>query len=728
MIVLPDYDDQRYDDIVETARRKIPVIFPQWTDLNEHDPGITLIELFAWLKEMEQYQLNRITNKSYESMLRLLGVNLKGPAPSETVAVFKEIEEPYHLPAGCRFNAVGDTVFESVGSSGIGKYKIKSAFISDGTNISRVDGMLMENDLNFHMFGESPVEGQSAFYIGFDRFSDNINESEAFELSLYFLLYDNYPVKRNAFEEGGAEPRRIAVEYAVKDQNGISYRPADLIDDKTHAMSLSGAMRIRLGGDAGRLSAAQGMPECFWIRLRLQEQGCEEAPRLIGIYENAVPVIQRRTLCETIGVTAPAGGPFEYIPQTWLGGSGELAVFIRVKDGYKTHQDFKIKPRHDGESRTVVFENLPDDLATDGAENIKIICYEPEFSRYMVLSGSNGLPGQMFPVECDDLVLADDLKVMVSEQTESGEQLWHEWVYIERLEDAGPIDRVFSYNREKGQIVFGDNQNGAVPEAGDQNILIASCVTTAGGFGNILADSLEPSVLDGKLFYPCNLFPSTGGHDGENVKAAVERFRVNLKKPTKAVTASDYETIAYDTPGLRVLGAKAIPYYDPDNKMSGAETPAAVTVVVMPYNETRFPKPDERFLNEVKRYLDRFRLITTAVKVIAPSYIKVSVYAEVVLQDTRDGHTVSDIRTKIEQLFDIHKHAAAGMKISFGESVRENTMISKIAEIPGVNHVKKVTLSVRSTISYRDKYGNIQLPPYAIPYLGELEIRPIDLI
>ncbi len=46
MISLPKLDDQNYAEIVEAAKRRIPVIFPEWTDFNEHDPGITLYERF----------------------------------------------------------------------------------------------------------------------------------------------------------------------------------------------------------------------------------------------------------------------------------------------------------------------------------------------------------------------------------------------------------------------------------------------------------------------------------------------------------------------------------------------------------------------------------------------------------------------------------------------------------------------------------------------------------
>lgn len=70
MISLPKLDDQNYAEIVEAAKRRIPVIFPEWTDFNEHDPGITVIELFAWLKEMQQYTLDRIPDSTREAMLR----------------------------------------------------------------------------------------------------------------------------------------------------------------------------------------------------------------------------------------------------------------------------------------------------------------------------------------------------------------------------------------------------------------------------------------------------------------------------------------------------------------------------------------------------------------------------------------------------------------------------------------------------------------------------------
>jgi hypothetical protein len=52
---VPNLDDRTFDRLVDEARRRIPVYAPEWTDHNVHDPGITFLELFAWLTEMQLY-------------------------------------------------------------------------------------------------------------------------------------------------------------------------------------------------------------------------------------------------------------------------------------------------------------------------------------------------------------------------------------------------------------------------------------------------------------------------------------------------------------------------------------------------------------------------------------------------------------------------------------------------------------------------------------------------
>jgi hypothetical protein len=70
---LPDLDDRTYTDLVEEALGMIPTYAGErWTDHNASDPGITLIELFAYLTEMLLYRLNRVTDDQVSAFLKLL--------------------------------------------------------------------------------------------------------------------------------------------------------------------------------------------------------------------------------------------------------------------------------------------------------------------------------------------------------------------------------------------------------------------------------------------------------------------------------------------------------------------------------------------------------------------------------------------------------------------------------------------------------------------------------
>lgn len=81
---LPNLDDRTYDDLVEEARSLIPTYAPEWTNHNPSDPGITLIELFAYLTELLIYRLNRVTDANIVSFLKLL--NGPGWQPSDDLA------------------------------------------------------------------------------------------------------------------------------------------------------------------------------------------------------------------------------------------------------------------------------------------------------------------------------------------------------------------------------------------------------------------------------------------------------------------------------------------------------------------------------------------------------------------------------------------------------------------------------------------------------------------
>ncbi len=89
MIPSPNLDDRTHADIVAEAIRLIPQYCPEWTNHNPSDPGITLIELFAWMTEMIIYRLNKVTDKNFLAFLDLMGVTLQPPQPATTLLTFE---------------------------------------------------------------------------------------------------------------------------------------------------------------------------------------------------------------------------------------------------------------------------------------------------------------------------------------------------------------------------------------------------------------------------------------------------------------------------------------------------------------------------------------------------------------------------------------------------------------------------------------------------------------
>ena len=71
-IELPDLDDRTYDDLMQEALSLIPSYAQDWTNYNPSDPGITLLELFAYLSEMMIYRLDRVTDANQYAFLKLL--------------------------------------------------------------------------------------------------------------------------------------------------------------------------------------------------------------------------------------------------------------------------------------------------------------------------------------------------------------------------------------------------------------------------------------------------------------------------------------------------------------------------------------------------------------------------------------------------------------------------------------------------------------------------------
>ncbi|WP_405718510.1 putative baseplate assembly protein [Streptomyces sp. NBC_00046] len=99
----PNLDDRRFQQLVDEAKRYVQQRSPEWTDHNVSDPGVTLIETFAYMVDQLLYRLNRVPDKNYSAFLDLLGVTLFPPTVARAEVDFwlsAPQPETVRLPAG----------------------------------------------------------------------------------------------------------------------------------------------------------------------------------------------------------------------------------------------------------------------------------------------------------------------------------------------------------------------------------------------------------------------------------------------------------------------------------------------------------------------------------------------------------------------------------------------------------------------------------------------------
>ncbi|MDD4247784.1 MAG: hypothetical protein PHT13_01535, partial [Methanosarcina sp.] len=101
---IPNLDNRTFEQLLQEARKSVSNYAPQWTNHNPADPGITLIELFAWLAEILSYRINLVTEEHCLKYLKLLGLRPIGSLPAVTDLSF-EAEELISLKKGMGFIA-----------------------------------------------------------------------------------------------------------------------------------------------------------------------------------------------------------------------------------------------------------------------------------------------------------------------------------------------------------------------------------------------------------------------------------------------------------------------------------------------------------------------------------------------------------------------------------------------------------------------------------------------
>jgi predicted phage baseplate assembly protein len=84
----PNLDDRRFQQLVDEAKLLVQRRCPEWTDHNVSDPGVTIIEVFAWMTDQLIHRLNQVPDRLYLKFLDLLGVELTPAIAAHTEITF----------------------------------------------------------------------------------------------------------------------------------------------------------------------------------------------------------------------------------------------------------------------------------------------------------------------------------------------------------------------------------------------------------------------------------------------------------------------------------------------------------------------------------------------------------------------------------------------------------------------------------------------------------------
>ncbi len=114
---VPNLDDRRFQDLVDDAKRLVQQRCPDWTDHNVSDPGVTLIETFAFMVDQLLYRLNRVPERNYVKFLDMLGVRLFAPSAARAPVTFwlsAPQADVVRIPAGTEVATVRTDVDEAL--------------------------------------------------------------------------------------------------------------------------------------------------------------------------------------------------------------------------------------------------------------------------------------------------------------------------------------------------------------------------------------------------------------------------------------------------------------------------------------------------------------------------------------------------------------------------------------------------------------------------------------
>ena len=677
MLLSRNLDDQRFEDIVREAEARLPWLCPVWTDHNAHDPGITILELMAWFKETQQYEMNRIGPELARKLLELTGTRLRAEQPAECA-----LEIPPDAPGRAvlsRLETPEGVVFELAEEIPQRRPVLQRMLIDRPKRKGTVDITEMLSEESVFQPFEFGGEPGSALLLDFAE-----RPEEA--LRLWFEIETPAGVRRNEPDADTELPRTLAWEMS-----GVGAVRPTL--DETLALSRSGY--VTLPAPAQWQAGADG---CFRLALRQTEAGCEERVRLRSVSAGRFRAVQTESRARAYCYEVKRLKKCRVAVHSAQAKSAETAVFLRLPEGWTQIADYALKREADG--LTVTLDASA--AAKDGAENLLIACLDPIHLRELLFDAT-GRPGESFRLNPGGSgALTEHLALMCQTLCEDGTVRPALWRCVEDLTVCGPRDRVFVYDRKRETITVGDGAHGAMIAPGEAAVMVVQELVSLCAEGNIPADA--------GLYFPedgaeVGNTAAQGGQAAESIAEARGRLLRRLRDTHKCVSAKDYERQALRTPGLRVAGARALPDYDVRQKHQKAA--ACVSVAVLPAGDDEMPVPDQRFLAAVSRQLERSRSVCIRTEAIPVRYADFTVSVRLWGEQSFQQEAAEAV---IRRYF-----APRGERI--GAGVSRDELAAALQKLPGVLQIDRVEFRGMDQNSYQTAGGDLTVMPDTILHL-----------
>jgi predicted phage baseplate assembly protein len=721
----PRLDDRATSDLRDELVRRIAVHAPEWTDHSAADPGITLIELFAFLGDNLLYRLNRAPEAAKLAFLKLLNLPPRPAIPARVQLRLMlpkggiDPETPDFSPTApkleCTAGAIAFEVEEEitvlpVEAMGFVKARHDEAVPPEGTEAVN---QLLKDHLGSEPGALSAYQSLPMPAVQGGALPAPTSSAGTLDNRLWLCLLAPEDALATLAPRTPAEALAVLRERISGRTLSLGIRtddalcgPADVLrcpDPGTAATPWPLRIEVSTGGFTG---AAKRVDRAKFERLAIVGDTTEGLTRS-GTLRLRLPDI--RGGVPVIGDwTADSFDP----PDPDLLGVGPLPP--RLDDPKLAERVLCwISLRRRDPAHPPIRLRL---IEGNGISATQAVTAPPETLGY-----GDGRPAQVFRLSKKP-VLRDSEIIQVR-----GARGWEKWTRVDDIALGGPDDPFYVLDPIEGTITFGDGLHGRMPLPGEA-IRCLGYRSGGGARGNVPAMAVNRVKNARVALRVENALPAEGGQDAETTQEAEARIPRTLRTHDRAVAAEDFVEIALETPGRKVGRAHVLPRHKPQQRADGV--PGVVTVIVLPAHDPitpDTPTPDREMLRRVCAQLETRRLVTTELYVTPPEYVPVDVSVAVEAEPGTGSETLMRwVELALRQHFaPLPPYGPDGAGWPFGRDARDRDAEAATLRVQGVRLVNEVLLegeAIAADGSVTPVSGSVPMLAWQLPVIRSVRV------